>query len=91
VRLALGASRGDAIWTVMRPCALLLGIGAALGIGGALMVGPALGSLLHGVGPADVPSVVGAPILLGASGILAAALAARRVLQADPASTLRSE
>lgn len=91
VRLALGASAGEAVWTVMRPCAVILGAGAAIGIAGALSVGPALGSLLHGVGPTDVATVAGAPLLLVLVGMLAAALASRRVLQADPASTLRSE
>lgn len=50
-----------------------------------------MASLLHGVGPADVPTLTVAPILLSGSGILAAVAAARRVLQTDPAATLRSE
>ena len=91
VRLALGASPREAFWTVIRPCAVILAAGAALGIVGAVSVGPMLASLLHGVGPADVPTLAIAPVLLGAMGILAAVLAARRVLRADPAATLRSE
>jgi len=89
IRLALGASRRDAIWTVVRPCAAVLGAGTALGIVGAAGVGPGLASLLHGVGPADVPSLAVAPILLSSIGLLSAMLAARRVLRADPALTLR--
>jgi hypothetical protein len=54
-------------------------------------VGPALTSLLHGVGPADGFTLTIAPVLLGAMGLLAAVLAATRVLRADPAATLRSE
>lgn len=91
VRLALGASGRETLWTVIRPCAAILGAGAALGILGAVSVGPGLASLLRGVGPTDVPTLVVAPVLLGAMGILAAMLAARRVLRADPAETLRSE
>jgi hypothetical protein len=91
VRLALGASPREAFWTVIRPCAVILAAGAALGIVGAVSVGPMLASLLHGVGPADVHTLAVAPVLLGAMGILAAVLAARRVLRADPAATLRSE
>jgi predicted permease len=89
IRLALGASRRDAIWTVIRPCAAVLGGGTALGIAGAVSVGPGLASLLHGVGPADAPSLAVAPILLSSIGLLSAMLAARRVLRADPALTLR--
>lgn len=91
VRLALGASPREAFWTVIRPCAVILAAGAALGIVGAVSVGPMLASLLHGVGPADVPTLAIAPVLLGAMGMLAAVLAAKRVLRADPAATLRSE
>jgi putative ABC transport system permease protein len=91
VRLALGATAREALWTVIRPCAAILAAGAALGIVGAVSAGPALASLLHGVSPADVPTLAVAPVLLGAMGMLAAVLAARRVLRADPAATLRSE
>ena len=66
VRLALGASRREAVWTVMRPCAAVLGAGSALGFLGAVSVGPALTSLLHGVGPADGFTLTIAPVLLGA-------------------------
>jgi putative ABC transport system permease protein len=91
IRLALGASHRRAFWTVVRPCAVMLVIGAALGVLGALWAGPALASLLHGVGPTDVWALGLAPMLLGTIGAVAAVLAARRVLRADPATTLRSE
>jgi putative ABC transport system permease protein len=91
IRLAVGASHWRAFWTVIRPCAVVLVIGAMLGVLGALSAGPALASLLHGVGRTDVWALGLAPMLLLTSGALAAVLAARRVLQADPSRTLRSE
>jgi putative ABC transport system permease protein len=91
VRLAVGASHGDTLWTVIRPCAAILGGGSAIGVLGALSAGPALQSLLHGVTPADPYTLAFAPALLGLVGMMAAVLAAARVLRADPASTLRSE
>jgi uncharacterized membrane protein YidH (DUF202 family) len=75
----------------MRPCIAILGVGSALGFLGAVSVGPALRSLLHGVGPGDGFTLTIAPVLLCAVGMLAAVLAATRVLRADPAATLRSE
>jgi putative ABC transport system permease protein len=91
VRLALGASRSDVVWTVMRPCATVLAMGTALGLVGAVSVGPALASLLHGVRPDDVATLTIAPVLLGALGLVAALVAAFRVLRADPVSTLRQD
>ncbi|MGH9384585.1 MAG: ABC transporter permease, partial [Vicinamibacterales bacterium] len=91
LRLALGASRFDALWTVIKPCAVLLLAGAVLGMIGAVGAAPALASLLHGVKPVDAPTLAMAPLVLGAVGIVAAVLAARRVLKADPAAALRSE
>ncbi len=91
VRLALGASHGDTLWTVLRPCAAILAAGAGMGVLGALSAGPAIRSLLHGVPPGDPYTLAFAPALLGLVGMVAAVLAAARVLRADPAATLRNE
>ena len=91
VRLTLGASRTQVLWTVLRPCAALLGAGAVLGVIGALSVRPALGALLHEMTPADLGALVAAPGLLAVVGIVAALLAAKRVLHSDPAATLRND
>jgi putative ABC transport system permease protein len=91
VRLAVGASHGDVLWSVIRPCAAILGGAAAIGILGALSAGPALQSLLHGVQPADPYTLAFAPALLGLTGMVAAILASARVLRADPAATLRNQ
>jgi hypothetical protein len=48
VRLAVGASHGDVLWSVIRPCAAILGGAVAFGVLGMLSAGPALQSLLHG-------------------------------------------
>jgi len=91
VRLALGASHYQALWTVLRPCALVLIAGAATGIAGAIAIAPRLAALLYQVEPGDVAVLTTAPVLLAGVGILAAAIAAIRVLHADPAATLRNE
>jgi putative ABC transport system permease protein len=90
VRLALGASRSTALWTIVRPCAAILAAGAALGVVGALAAGPSLQSLLQGVRATDALALAVAPLFLCAIGLIAAILAARRVLGANPAATLRN-
>ena len=91
VRMALGASHGAVIWTVLRPCAMILAAGVAIGVLGARSAGPALASLLHGVSARDLPSLVFAPALLSLVGVAGALLAVLRVLRADAAATLRNE
>jgi putative ABC transport system permease protein len=91
IRLALGASRSSVIWTILRPCATLLAVSAALGVVGAVGIGPVLHSLLRGVEATDKPTLTVAPLLLSAVGLCSAAAAAWRVASADPAATLRRE
>lgn len=91
VRMALGASHGGLIWTVLKPCVMILAAGVAIGIVGARGAGPALASLLHGVSARDLPSLVFAPALLCIVGVAGVLLAVVRVLRADAAATLRSE
>jgi hypothetical protein len=87
----VGASHADTLWTVLRPCAAILGAGAAIGVLGTLSAGPALQSLLRGVPPVDPFTLAFAPAVLGLVGMVAAVLAAARVLRADPATTLRNQ
>ena len=84
-------SAGDALWTVLRPCGIVLMTGAALGLVGAISIGPTLASQLHGVGPRDAVTLLITPLLMGLVGVVAAVVAGSRVLRADPAATLRSE
>jgi putative ABC transport system permease protein len=91
VRLALGASSRRAIWTVLQPGIRTLALGVILGLLLALAVGQWMGSLLHGVGPADPPTLVAVSLTLVVVGLVAASLAALPVLRSDPAATLRQE
>ena len=91
IRLALGASRHTAMWAVIRPGAVALAVGVAVGVGAALGAGRTMTALLHGVDPADPPTFLAVPVLLAVVGLVAASLAAARVLRADPAATLRRE
>lgn len=91
VRIALGATRGQALWTAMRPSAIAVSVGIVVGLIIAPVVARGMRSLLHGVGPTDGVTLLTAPILFVAIGLAASALAALRVVKADPATILRVE
>jgi predicted lysophospholipase L1 biosynthesis ABC-type transport system permease subunit len=91
VRIALGASRGNLLWMVMRQAGLMLIAGLAVGTGLALAAGKLVGRFLYGVSPHDSWTLAVAPALLLAVGLLAAYLPARRAANVDPMEALRAE
>jgi putative ABC transport system permease protein len=90
-RMALGASRGNILWLVMRDGIAVTGIGAALGLTGGLLAARSLAALLFGTSPAD-PATLGAAaaILLGVA-MLACYIPARRATRVEPVRSLRSD
>jgi len=91
VRAALGASRGRVMALVIRHALLLTGAGLALGIAGAMAGTKFMSSLLFGVQPNDLVSMVAAVLALGIVGLLAAWIPARRAAAVDPLVALRTE
>jgi putative ABC transport system permease protein len=91
VRMALGATRREVVWTVLRPGAATLGAGVLVGVTASLATGRWMAALLHGVTPSDPRTLLLVPAFLIAVGLAAALLAVIRVLRADPAATLRAE
>lgn len=91
VRMALGADRRRVLLFVLREAALLLAIGLAIGVVLSLWAGQAASTLLYGIKPRDVESLIGACLLLSLVAVGASYLPARRAAAADPMSSLRSE
>ena len=91
VRLALGATGREALWSAMRPSIGAVGAGIVLGLGGAVAAARAMSSLLHGVSPADPATLAVVPALLAIIGLVAASLAAAQVVRTEPAATLRGD
>lgn len=91
MRVALGASRGDLLWLVMRQAGAMLLMGVALGSGLALASGRLVAGFLYGVSAHDCKTLVGAATLLFISGLTAAYLPARRAAGADPMEARRAE
>jgi ABC-type antimicrobial peptide transport system permease subunit len=91
IRMALGASRSQMVWLVLRENLelILAGVGAGvpLTLGGAALAR----SLLFGVGAAD-PAVFGASIgVLSAVGLIAGLIPALRAIRIDPTVALRHD
>jgi predicted permease len=91
IRLALGATAGQTIRSVMRPGLALTAIGIAAGV--ALSAGAVrlMESLVFGVPARDPLTFVVTALVLLAVAAAASLMPALRILKMDPAQTLRSE
>jgi ABC-type antimicrobial peptide transport system permease subunit len=92
VRVALGASRGQVLRVVLGDAMVLIGIGGAVGIGLAVLLTKPLSTFLsEGVTAADPATLVPVVLVLGITGVAAAAVPAFRALRVDPMCALRYE
>ena len=90
VRIALGASPRDVMSLVLRDPLTTTIVGIVVGVPGVYIVMRSAASLLFGVSPFDLPTIVLCGIALVTVGVLAAAWPARRALAIDPVAALRS-
>jgi putative ABC transport system permease protein len=91
VRIALGASRANVLWLVLKQGLEMAAIGAAIGLAGAWGAQRLMGRLLFGVSPVDPLTFSGAAAFLLAVAAIASAIPGVRVLQIDPAQMLRQD
>jgi predicted permease len=89
LRLAIGASRSDVLWLVLRECLQLALIGTVAGLGAAIALGRYAQTMLHQVSPADPLSFAAAASVMFAVAALAGLVPARRAARVDPAVALR--
>ncbi len=89
IRMALGANPAGVVRLVLRRVALLVLIGVAAGAALSLWASRFVATLLYGLEPRDPSTFVGAAVLLGAIGLLAGWLPARRAARIDPTVVLR--
>ncbi len=89
VRLALGAQPVNVLRLVVRQGVWLAGIGILIGLLGATWVVRFLRGLLYGVSAFDLPTFLGATVLLAIVAVVACLVPARRATRVAPAVVLR--
>jgi ABC-type antimicrobial peptide transport system permease subunit len=97
IRTAIGASKAQVLWLVLREGTSLVSVGTFLGFVGAVALAKILSAMANilveafRVGTNDARLLVGAPLLLASLAMLACYLPARRAAQIDPLKALREE
>jgi len=91
IRMALGATAGQAVRSAVAPGMVLTATGVVLGLGLAWAGSTIVKSMVWGVKPSDLPTRAGVVILMMAVAAAASAVPAWRILRLDPARTLRHE
>jgi putative ABC transport system permease protein len=91
IRIALGATRGRVISSVLHEGFILAATGSLLGVAAALALTRTLANLLFEISPLDVTSFAGAVTLLTLVALCACLIPAWRASRVDPMVALRSE
>jgi predicted permease len=91
VRMALGAGRGDILKMVLRQGFVLVGAGLLAGLVLTFLAARGLSSLLVGVSSSDPLTLVSVALLLGAVGLVASYIPARRAMNVEPLRALKYE
>jgi predicted permease len=91
IRIALGATRRDVLWMVMRQGLFRIAAGLAIGLALAWAVSRLLESVLVGVTPTDPVTFGAIQIILTAVTLAACLIPSRKALRLDPADALRVE
>jgi predicted permease len=90
IRMALGASSGALVSSVVRGGLILVGLGLAVGIPASLFAARLVGGLLFGVGTTDPVTYLGVALFLGAVATVACVLPAHRAARTDPVEAFRT-
>ncbi|MGE5600049.1 MAG: FtsX-like permease family protein, partial [Pseudomonadota bacterium] len=87
-RIALGATRRDIVWTIMRQGLTISSLGLAIGIVAGLLMARSLTALLYGITASDPLTLTCALAVLASATLFACYVPARRAARVDAARTL---
>jgi predicted permease len=91
IRLALGATRGSAIWLVVRDALAMIVVGIVIALPVVFALGRLLESQLYDVKPTDAAAIATAILVLGFTGLCASLIPAHRASGVNPTDALRAE
>ncbi|HEY6304488.1 MAG TPA: ABC transporter permease [Terriglobales bacterium] len=91
VRVALGAQQGSVRWMILCETLSITLFGIAIGIPSGVAATRLIASMLFGLSPADLSTIVTACVLLLAVAFVAGYLPARKASSIDPILALRAE
>ena len=91
VRMALGASRSQIRWGVVREAQWLVLCGVLVGVPVALLGGHLASALFFGVSPFDVPTLLITALMLAGVALVCAVIPAMRASRVDPIVALRQD
>jgi ABC-type antimicrobial peptide transport system permease subunit len=91
VRLALGAQTRHVVALITMQGARLIGVGVGLGVLSSVLASRLLSSLLFGIAPTDLRTLIVVAAAVLAFGVLASYLPARRAATLDPCRIFREQ
>jgi predicted permease len=91
IRVAVGAQRQNVLWLVLRETLILALFGIAIGIPSALAATRLIATMLFGLSPTDLPTIIAVSLLLLLVALFAGYLPARRASIIDPIVALRTD
>jgi len=91
IRMALGATRSDVMWLVLRQSLVLTSIGIVVGLVAAAMITRYVKAMLFGLSALDPATFLAVSLLFGTVATLASYIPARRATRIDPLTALRCE
>jgi predicted permease len=89
IRMAIGAAPSRVVRLVLTRVTILLAVGVLIGTAASVWASKFIATLLYGLEPRDLGTLISAAALLAAIGALAATVPAYRASRIDPAQVLR--